>query len=145
MVIEACSPRKPMWPWEYIEYTLELREQYDAGIIDKNELRKLLLRKFPDEPIPDDGTMRYWEQKYSSLLEKRRQFLRDQGIRPAGLQEQPVLASDAWRLEPGVMGYSGEPYRVNDLFRSVMPFVAAFMVLYLVASMSKCVAALWLD
>lgn len=145
MVIEACSPRKPMWLWKYIEYALELRAQYKAGIIDKKDVHLCLGQKFPDEPIPDDGTMRYWEQKYSSLLEKRRKFLRDQGIRPAGLQEQPALASDTWRLEPGVMDYSGKPYRVDDLFRSIMPFVAAFMALYLVVSMISYVAALWLD
>lgn len=124
---------------------LELRAQYKAGIINKKDIHLCLGQKFPDEPIPDDGSMRYWEQKYSSLLEKRRQFLRDQGIRPAGLQAQLVLASDTWQLKPGIMDYSGEPYRVNDLFRCVMPFVTAFTVLYMVACMSSYVAALWLD
>jgi len=134
-----------MWSWEYIEYTLELREQYDAGIIDKNEIRKLLLRKFPDEPPPTDGTiMRYWEQMYSGLLGRRRQFLKDQGIRPAGYQG-PVLTSDTSQPEPSVVEHSGEPYRVSDLIGSVMPFVTAFMALYMVACMIRYVAALLLN
>jgi hypothetical protein len=73
--------RQAHWPADYRAYAVELHQQYDAGIITKQEAQVRLAERFPGYELPDERTWRRWaHERYSDLPERRRQFLGPQGL-----------------------------------------------------------------